>query len=86
MSEQSGLALADERGIEKQHRVCRRRLDLLVCFPESDLVCGADHPSSSALRALGIAREDRALLEQAAVRFEAMDCDWHAGETRRLLA
>ena len=37
-----------------------------------------------ALRALGAAREDAVLLERAAERFEAMDCDWHAGETRKL--
>ena len=39
-----------------------------------------------ALRALGYAREDPELLEQAAARFEAMGCDWHAAETRKLLA
>ena len=39
-----------------------------------------------ALRALGFAREDPALLERAAVRFEAMGCDWHAQKTRDLLA
>jgi hypothetical protein len=38
-----------------------------------------------ALRALGIARTDRALLEQALERFEAMGLTWHAGRTRRLL-
>jgi class 3 adenylate cyclase/tetratricopeptide (TPR) repeat protein len=37
-----------------------------------------------ALRALGAAREDAELLERAAARFEAMGCDWHAGETRNL--
>jgi class 3 adenylate cyclase/tetratricopeptide (TPR) repeat protein len=39
-----------------------------------------------ALRALGLTREDPALLEQAAARFAAMDCDWHAQKTRDLLA
>lgn len=38
-----------------------------------------------ALRALGIARTDRALLAQALERFEAMGLTWHAGQTRRLL-
>ena len=38
-----------------------------------------------ALRALGIARDDRALLRQALARFEAMGLSWHAGQTRRLL-
>jgi class 3 adenylate cyclase len=38
-----------------------------------------------ALRALGMARGDRALLMQALKRFEAMDLSWDAGQTRRLL-
>jgi class 3 adenylate cyclase len=38
-----------------------------------------------ALRALGIARGDRTLLEQALERFEAMDLTWHAEQTRYLL-
>ena len=38
-----------------------------------------------ALRALGIARGDRALLKQALERFEAMDLTWHAEQTRHLL-
>jgi hypothetical protein len=38
-----------------------------------------------ALRALGIARGDRALLEQALARFEGMDLTWHAEQTRHLL-
>jgi class 3 adenylate cyclase/tetratricopeptide (TPR) repeat protein len=38
-----------------------------------------------ALRALGIARSDQALLEQALKRFEAMKLSWHAEQTRRLL-
>ncbi len=37
-----------------------------------------------ALRALGIARGDRALLKQALERFEAMDLTWHAEQTRHL--
>ena len=39
-----------------------------------------------ALRALGFAREDAALLADAAARFEAMGLEWHAGETRKLLS
>jgi len=39
-----------------------------------------------ALRALGFARDDEALLEQATARFEAMELDWHAEETRRLIS
>jgi AAA ATPase domain/Adenylate and Guanylate cyclase catalytic domain len=38
-----------------------------------------------ALRALGIARSDRALLQQALGRFELMGLSWHAEQTRRLL-
>jgi hypothetical protein len=38
-----------------------------------------------ALRALGIARGDRALLQQALGRFELMGLSWHAEQTRRLL-
>jgi hypothetical protein len=38
-----------------------------------------------ALRALGVARDDRALLEQALERFEAMELTWHAEQTRHLL-
>jgi class 3 adenylate cyclase/tetratricopeptide (TPR) repeat protein len=39
-----------------------------------------------ALRALGFAREDPALIEQAIARFEAIGLDWHAAETRRQFA
>jgi class 3 adenylate cyclase len=39
-----------------------------------------------ALRALGFARNDVGLIEQAIERFEAMGLDWHAGETRKLTA
>jgi class 3 adenylate cyclase/tetratricopeptide (TPR) repeat protein len=38
-----------------------------------------------ALRALGIAREDESLLEQADGRFRALGLTWHAGETARLV-
>jgi tetratricopeptide (TPR) repeat protein len=39
-----------------------------------------------ALRALGFAREDDGLIEEAIQRFESMGLDWHAVETRKLLA
>jgi class 3 adenylate cyclase len=39
-----------------------------------------------ALRALGYAREDDALIRQAVERFEGMGLDWHAAETGELLA
>jgi class 3 adenylate cyclase len=38
-----------------------------------------------ALRTLGIARDDQALLRQALERFEAMGISWHAQQTRHLL-
>jgi hypothetical protein len=38
-----------------------------------------------ALRALGYARRDDGLIQQAIERFEAMGLDWHAAETRRLV-
>jgi class 3 adenylate cyclase len=38
-----------------------------------------------ALRALGIARAERGLLQQARGRFEAMDLTWHAEQTGHLL-
>jgi class 3 adenylate cyclase len=37
-----------------------------------------------ALRALGVARGDAQLLDQAAARFLEMGLEWHAGETRKL--
>ena len=39
-----------------------------------------------ALRALGLVRHDPALVEQAERRFDAMALDWHAAQTRRILA
>ena len=38
-----------------------------------------------ALRALGMVREDDSLIAQALERFEAMQLDWHAAQTRALL-
>jgi tetratricopeptide (TPR) repeat protein len=38
-----------------------------------------------ARRALGIVRDDRALLEQALASFEALQLDWHAARTQALL-
>ena len=38
-----------------------------------------------AARALGVARADIALLEDAVARFEALGLAWHAEETRRLV-
>jgi hypothetical protein len=39
-----------------------------------------------ALRALGFASADESMLADAAARFEGMELDWFAGETRKLLA
>ena len=39
-----------------------------------------------ALRALGVARSDRALLNEAAARFDAMGLEWHARKTRELIS
>jgi hypothetical protein len=41
--------------------------------------------SPFALRALGIARNDRGLLAQAADAFDKMGLDWHAQQTRQML-
>ena len=38
-----------------------------------------------AIRALGLVREDEALVEEAVGRFEAFGLDWHAARTRALL-
>jgi hypothetical protein len=39
-----------------------------------------------ALKALGFARANESMLTEAAARFEEMELDWFAGETRKLLA
>src|SRR6185437_12535283 len=39
-----------------------------------------------ALRALGVARRDERLVDEAADRFAAMDLEWDAAQTRTLLA
>jgi hypothetical protein len=39
-----------------------------------------------ALRALGIVREDAALVEQAASRFDALNLPWHAARTQELIS
>lgn len=43
------------------------------------------YPEPFAMRALGIVREDEALVAQAAERFAALGLAWHAGETSGLL-
>ncbi len=71
------------------------RLDALAALRERALV-ERDAPSflqrpgayiePFALRALGAVREDEALIVQAAERFDAMGLDWHAEQSRKLLA
>ena len=39
-----------------------------------------------ALRALGVARGDRRLLNEAAASFESMGLEWHCEETRKLVS
>jgi class 3 adenylate cyclase len=51
-----------------------------------DLVKRGTYLEPFALRALGFAREDDGLIEQAIQRFMAMGLDWHAVQTRKLLA
>jgi hypothetical protein len=38
-----------------------------------------------ALRALGIVRDDRALIDQALERFSTLELDWHAAQTEALI-
>jgi hypothetical protein len=68
-------------------------LDALVALGDHDRI-ESDAPAwlwpgtyiePFALRALGVARSDARLLGEAAARFAAMDLEWHAGETRKLL-
>jgi hypothetical protein len=42
------------------------------------------YPEPFALRALGYARDDAGLINQAIERFQAMGLEWHAQETRHL--
>ena len=69
------------------------RLDALAALRERDRI-EAEAPAllkpgtylePFALRALGITREDDALLEQAQARFGTMGLPWHAGQTELLL-
>ncbi len=70
------------------------RLDALVALRDRKqveaeappLVLPSTYVEPFALRALGVVREEETLIDEAAARFEAMELDWHAGETRRLLA
>jgi class 3 adenylate cyclase len=70
------------------------RLDALAALKERSLV-ERDAPAllragtylePFALRALGAVREDDALIQRAVNRFEAIGLEWHAGQSRKLLA
>jgi class 3 adenylate cyclase len=70
------------------------RLDALAALKERSLVERDGPPllrpgtylEPFALRALGAVREDELLIEQAADHFDAMGLDWHAEQSRKLLA
>jgi class 3 adenylate cyclase len=70
------------------------RLDALAALKEHSLVERDAPPllqpgtylEPFALRALGTVREDDLLIEQAVDRFAAMGLEWHAEQSRRLLA
>jgi hypothetical protein len=65
------------------------RLDALVALGRAEEAVEAAQPHALpgtylepfALRALGIARGDPALVARAKERFEAMGLDWHAAQT-----
>jgi class 3 adenylate cyclase len=70
------------------------RLDGLAALRQRDIL-EAEAPAALkegaylepfALRALGVVREDESLVEQAIARFKAMKLDWHAEETKKLVA
>jgi class 3 adenylate cyclase/tetratricopeptide (TPR) repeat protein len=69
------------------------RLDALVALEENSRIEEEAPPHLElesytqpfALRALGVARGEPALIERSASRFEEMDLDWRASETRALL-
>ena len=68
-------------------------LDALVALGDSDRIeleapawlRPGTYLEPFALRALGVSRRDGQLLRAAAARFEAMDLDWQAAETQKLL-
>ena len=68
------------------------RLDALTALRDRDRVEAETPPllrpgtylEPFILRARGVVREERMLLEQAAARFDAMGLDWHAERTRAL--
>jgi class 3 adenylate cyclase len=73
--------------------VATARLDVLAAARDRDrlereappLLQPGTYVEPFALRALGIVREDEVFIRRAIERFDAMDLDWHAGETRALV-
>jgi hypothetical protein len=67
------------------------RLDALAALGRSDELEAWPHVRPNTyleaffLRARGVVREDDSLIEQAAVRFDAMYLAWHAAQTRALV-
>ena len=68
------------------------RLDALLALGEKErleneaapFLCEEGYTHPFALRALGISRGDRSLLDRAVAHFEAMGLEWRAAETRTL--
>jgi class 3 adenylate cyclase len=58
--------------------------DVRVEAEAEPLLRQGKYPEPFALRALGIVREDKALLDRADECFRALRLDWHAAQTRRL--
>jgi class 3 adenylate cyclase len=52
----------------------------------ADWVLPGTYIEPFALRSLGVARRERALIQQAIARYEEMGLDWHTEQTRQLLA
>ena len=76
------------------HRLRAARLDALTALKKRSLV-ERDAPSflrpgiylqPFALPALGVVRDDELLIELAVDRFAAMGLEWHAEQSRKLLA
>ena len=73
--------------------VAAARLDALAAARDRDrveleappLIRPGMYMEPFALRALGLVREDDELIARALDRFEAMQLDWHAAQTRALL-
>ncbi len=76
---QSVAARLDALGVAREREKLEREAAPLVQLEHSYL-------APFALRALGFAREDQALVDQANSTFESLGLSWHASETARLIA